>query len=137
MRIALVILTVLVLTFGFLAFAQGDEALPAVTPKALAELTARVEALQAEVEYLRSREDALRAYVLANDQRAKGLMDVVARARRAGFEANRIPVDSRKILMSGLEAAAKSLQKGLPAVTPAEAKLLKQITRLRRAAKLD
>ena len=137
MRIAIVTSTLFVLIFGAFALAQGDEALPPVTPKAFDELSSRVDALQAEVEFLRSRESTLRAYVLQNDQRAKGLMDVVARARRAGFEAAKIPVESRKILMSGLEGAAKSLRTGLPAVTPEEAKMLREVTRLRRAAGLD
>ncbi len=138
MRIALTMLTATVLILGAFALAQGDEAAPTeVTPKAFKALEARVEALQAEVTFLRSREETLRAYVLKNGQRARGLLDVVARARRAGFEASKIPVDSRRILLAGLEAAANSLRQGLPKVSDQEARMMKEAARLRRAAGMD
>ena len=138
MRIALAILTALGITFGAFALARGDEAADdTVTPKAFKALRAQVDALRAEVDYLRSRESALTTYVLMNEKRGKGLAAVVGQARNAGFEARSIPSDSRRILMDGLLAAARSIQQGLPKPTGAEAKMLKTADRLRKAAGLD
>ncbi len=138
MRIALTVLAVLVVTFGAFALARGDEAADtAVSPKAIKAMAAHVAALQAEVEFLRSREKALSTYVLMNEQRGRGLATVVSRTRAAGFEARTIPADSRKILMAGLLGAAQSIQKGLPRVSKDEATMLKEIAKLRKAAGLD
>ena len=135
MRIALATLTALALTFGAFALARGDEAAESeVTVKAFQALRARVDALQAEVGFLRSREEALRTYVLANDKRGQGLEQVVTRARAAGFEARTIPEESRRVLMDGLLAAAQSIRAGLPNLTPEESKQLLVIKKLRGAA---
>ena len=83
--------------------------------------------LEFQVEYLRAREVALTKYVLLNERRAAGLEDIARRSRAAGFEAKSIAVDSRRILLGGLETLAASLRKDLPALTREEQLLLKKI----------
>ena len=138
MRIATTTLAVLVLTFGAFSLARGDDdaagkTAPKAEDKALLELRAHVGALQMEVRYLREREALLTSYVVSNLERGVGLQTVVRRARAAGFEANRIPVDSRKILLGGLEAAAASLAKNLPVLTKDHKDQLKRILAFRKA----
>ncbi len=134
MRIAITTLAVLVLTFGAFSLARGDdEADPKNENKELVKMRAQIEALQMEVGYLRDRETALSSYVLKNEARGRGLKAVVQKSRAAGFEANRIPVDSRKILLGGLEAAAVSIGKDLPAVTKEQTDQLKKLAAFRRA----
>ena len=145
MRIAITTLAVLVLTFGAFSLARGDDDAAGKTAagkkaggtkaveNALVKMQAEMTALRMEVGYLRDREAALSAYILKNDERGRGLQAVVQRARAAGFEANRIPVDSRKILLGGLEAAAVSIGRGLPALTESQAGLLKKLAAFRKA----
>ncbi len=135
MRFALITLSLLAITFGGISLARGEDG-SANAGDAIKVLGAHIRALETEVAYLRSRETALSAYVLQNDTRGAGLAQVVTRARRAGFEANRIPVDSRKILLAGLAAAADSIRTGLPALTPAETALLAKLAKERKAAGL-
>jgi len=135
MRTLLVSLSLLAITFGAVSLARGGDGQPDAG-KALKALQAQVRALRTEVAYLRSRETALSTYVLSNDARGQGLAQVVTRTRAAGFEANRIPVNSRKLLLQGLAAAAASIRKGLPMLTPAETALLARLAKERKAAGL-
>lgn len=121
MRIATTLVVLIVLVFGIFAVARARE--DEAEKKSLDE---QIEALEVQVEYLRSREKALTAYVLLNEKRAAGLEVVARRSRAAGFEANRIPVDSRRILLRGMEDLARSLRQDLPAVTKVERALLKK-----------
>lgn len=136
MRIAITTLAVLVLTFGAFSLASGDDDQKAEN-KELVKMRAQIEALQLEVRYLRERESDVSGYILKNEARGQGLKAVVQKSRAAGFEANRIPVDSRKILLGGLEAAATSIGTGLPAVTKDQSDLLAKLAKFRKANGLN
>ena len=121
MRIVTSLLVLVVLVLGAFAVARAHD-----DPSEKKLLQDRLEALEAQVEYLRAREQALTGYVLQNAQRAEGLEEVARRARLAGFEANRVPVDSRKILLKGMESLAVSLRQDLPKLTKEQQALLKK-----------
>lgn len=153
MRIVFGILTISCLLLGLHALALGDDsdggpetatetpapapapaatnAAPAGDAEALRRLSLRLEALELRVKYLASREESLTQYVLANEQRAKGLDLLAANVRKLGFENRKIPVDSRIALLKGLEGMAKSLRQDLPKLTKEQANQLKKL----RAAK--
>lgn len=133
MRTVLATLAVLTLTLGAFALAHGDEAETA--KDALQALRGRMEVLEAEVQYLRAREADVSAYLLRNAQRADGLDAVAARAREAGFEAKSIPLESRRLLLRGMEGLAASLREGLPVPTPEQVKLQRQAEKLRAAGR--
>jgi hypothetical protein len=126
MRITASLLFLAALTAGTLAVVHADEGTEAADPIAL-----RIEALEMEVEHLRSREQALTAYVVKNEARARGLEEVARRARVAGFEANRIPVESRQILLKGIEGMAASLRDGLPVPSKADEAAAEKIAAFR------
>ena len=140
MRTALGLLTALLLVLGVHALASGDEPAPADEPaagdeavsaadaEAFKRLEARVEALELEAQYLRSREAALTRYILLNRKRSEGMNRVVAKAREQGFENNRIPAPSRITLLAGLDSLAGSMRSELPELTRAESSLLKKAT---------
>lgn len=90
----------------------------------------KIEVLALQVEYLRAREAALTKYVLLNEKRAAGLEEIARRSRAAGFESRSIAVDSRRILLGGIESLAVSLRKDLPALTREDELLLKKIKAL-------
>lgn len=102
-------------------FGADDEAKPA----SLKKLRAQVEALQEQVEYLRSREEALTAYALATGDQAATLDAAVKRARTQGFESRAMAAESRVTLLSGLEGMAAGLRAGLPVVTKDQLRLRK------------
>jgi hypothetical protein len=122
MRTLAILLVLSVFVLGAFALARADER--PFDPQAL---QSRIEGLELQVKYLREREKALTRYVLLNQARADGLDDIARRARVAGFEARQIPVDSRKILLAGLEALARSLRKDVPLLTREQRVLLKKI----------
>jgi hypothetical protein len=123
------------LVFAAQGLARGGED-EASTPAAqLKVLRAEVDGLQKEVRYLRSREDALTRYAVANEARAAGLQAMVKKARIEGFEANRIPANSRVTLMAGLEKLAASLRADLPKLTKKQTVMLKAADAAKAAAK--
>jgi len=140
MRIALGLLTLTLLIFGGHALASGDDVEPGKSAgeparKAagtMKQLKLRLEALEMETAYLRSREAALTAYVLLNEQRGRSLDAVTTKAREQGFEKSKTPTPSRITLLTGLEGFAASLSVRLPALTKEEAALLKKLTAFRR-----
>ena len=80
MRIAIGLLTALLLVFCVHTLATGDEGADgtpggdaASNAEQISELKARIEALEIESRYLQSRELALTRYVLLNARRADGL----------------------------------------------------------------
>ena len=147
MRIVFGILTISCLLLGLHALALGDDSdggpetatetpapapaatdtAPAGDAQALRRLSLRLEALELQVEYLASREESLTQYVLANEQRARGLELLAANMRKLGFENRKIPVDSRIALLKGLEGMAKSLRQDLPKLTKEQASQLKKL----------
>lgn len=141
MRIALSLLTLALLVFGGHALASGDDdtAGQATSKDAqqLDRLKARLDALEMETAYLRSREAALTAYVLLNERRAFGLQALAAKARTEGFENKKIPAPSRVTLMAGLDGYARSLVTNLPKLTKQDAARLKKLTAFRRLKRID
>jgi hypothetical protein len=137
MTLGLVFGTLLV--FAAQGFARGDEGeakeAASVKPATVKALRQRVDALEAQIHYLRSREVALTRYVLGNEVRAAGIMQVVRQARVEGFEARSIPVSSRKTLLSGMESMAASLRSDLPEISRAEEGMLKAIKKAEAAAR--
>ena len=119
------------LVFAAQGFARGDEEDAkedaAVKPAAVKALRKRVDALEAQVRYLRSRDEALTRYVLGNEVRAAGILEVVKRARAEGFEAKSIPAASRKTLLGGMESMAASLRSDMPEISKAEEGMLRAI----------
>jgi hypothetical protein len=136
MRIALALLTASLLVFSVHALASGDEP-EAAGADDIADLKARIEALEIEGSYLRSREQALTRYILLNEQRADGLSALIAKVRREGFENKSIPAPSRVSLMAGLDGLAGSLRASLPVVSRDEVALLKKATAHRKLHRLD
>jgi len=129
MRIALGLLTVTLLILGAHTLAQGDDASGGDDMESL---KARVEALEYETEYLRSREAALTTYILANETRSKLFAAAGARARAEGYEKNRNPVPAREAFLRGSEAVWASMGTDLPAVTKDQSGLLKRADAHRR-----
>ncbi len=127
------------LVFAAQGFARGDEEEAkepaAVKPADVSALRMRVNALEAQIQYLRSRDEALTRYVLGNEARADGIAQVVKRARAEGFEAKSIPPASRKTLLGGMESMAASLRTDLPAISKEEARMLKAIKAAEAAAR--
>lgn len=127
LTLGLVLGTALVIGAQLAGSAFGDEEeVAGVSPRKLQVLEAQVGALQKQVEYLRSREAALTAYVLANDDRGASLQSALERARREGYLARAISSKSREALMKGLTELAADLRSELPAPTRAEARLRSQ-----------
>lgn len=141
-RLPLVLLLgiALVLGVGLLPSgpAHGDDEVETVKASDVKALTDQVAALQKQVEYLRSRETALSAYVLAHDVRAAALQKSVALSREQGFLKRAIPEDSRTALLAGLNDLARSLRVELPALTSEQARMRKQAdAATRRAGSAD
>lgn len=84
------------------------------------ELPDRVLALELELSYLRLREDAVSAYVLANGARAEAIDRMANQMTQLGFAQKAMPAESREALLAGLRALAADLREGLPHATPAE-----------------
>ena len=122
MRIAHSLLLATALVLGAHALASGDES----GGDDMDQMKARLDALELETEYLRSREAALTNYIMLNKARSNAMLRSIRKTRDEGFEMNRIPAPSRVTLMSGLEVMAASLQKDLPTVSKSEGALLKK-----------
>jgi hypothetical protein len=99
----------------------------------VAALAARVEGLELQVKFLESREAAVSAYVLRNEERAEALERAVAAVRAAGFTMAAIPPRSRELLLEALERAAQSLKADLPRPTKDELEIVKELARRRKA----
>ncbi|MDJ0975030.1 MAG: hypothetical protein QNJ98_11260 [Planctomycetota bacterium] len=119
MRVLATILLVSTVVLGVHTLAQSDDGQPAMLK--------RVQALELQVEYLRSREASVSAYVLRNGERAAQLEQLVTKVRAEGFTKRAIPAPSREALLSGLNELAKDLAKDLPAPTDKEQLMLKRI----------
>lgn len=85
----------------------------------------RLQALEAEVARLESREEALSRYVLANGERGNALLRMADEMVRLGFTQRAVPADSREALVAGLRAMGASLRDGLPTPLPSEAALIR------------
>lgn len=111
----------LVLVLGVPSFlagsAHGEEEAAAAKASDVKAMRAQIGALQKQVEYLRSREDALTAYLLANDTRAASFQDYIKKARTQGFLNKAIPAESRTTLLLGLDGLAESMRAELPVRT--------------------
>ena len=122
------------LVFGAQVFVTGaahgeEEAAPEAKEGKEGEvkgLRAQVAALQKQVEYLRSREDAITTYLIANDVRAESLQDHLKKARTQGFLNRSIPADSRTSLLDGLDGLAESMRADLPKRSKAEERMRKE-----------
>lgn len=123
MRVLASTLLVSTILLGLHALAQGDEGELAMKK--------RLEALELQVEYLKSREASLTTYVLGNAERADSLEQLVTRVRSEGFTKRAIPAPSREALLAGLEELAKDLKKDLPERTEKEELQLKKIGALK------
>ncbi len=119
MRVLASILLVSTFVLGWHALAGGDEGEPPTAK--------RLETLELQVEYLRSREASLSAYVLRNADRAAALERLATKMRAEGFTKRAIPVSSRESLLNGLSALAKDLARDLPALTDVEQVQLKKL----------
>ena len=113
----------LVLVLGLATLARGDD------PSADATLQDRVVTLELQVKYLSSREAAMTAYVVANEQRSAGLAQTAREARALGFAAGAVPAESRERILAGLETMSKSLLAGLPVLTKEQAEWADQISK--------
>ena len=116
LSLGLVLGTALVMGAQFMGSgaAHGDDG-GAVTPKEVKRMRAQIGALQKQVEYLRSREDALTTYLLANDARGASFEAALKKSTDEGFLNKAIPADSRVSLMKGLAGLANSMRNDLPA----------------------
>lgn len=114
--------------------AHGDEEAAAIKPSQIKALRAQVAALQKQVEYLRSREDALTTYLLANDARGAAFEASLDEARKEGFLAKSIPANSRIALMKGLDGMANSMRNDLPARSSSEDRMRKAADTMTRKA---
>ena len=125
--LGLVLGTALVVGAQFLGSgsAHGDEE-AAIKPAQIKALRGQVAALQKQVEYLRSREDALTTYLLANDARGASFEAALEEARREGFLAKSSSAPSRIALMKGLAGMANSMRNDLPARSKSEERLRSQ-----------
>lgn len=139
--LALLLGTALVLGAGLLPSGpahgadEDEEVVKASDVKALRE---QVAALQKQVEYLRSRETALTAYVLANDVRGAALQKSMAISRDQGFLKRAIPENSRTALLEGLIDLGRTMRAELPEVTGEQARMRKQAdAATRRAGSAD
>ncbi len=133
MRVIVCTLLLMPLVLGVAVLAaRGDDG---EIDRSTLELKDRVKALELEVQYLRSRDKAITAYVLGNEARAKGLDDIASKCRREGFTQRAIPADSRETLLQGMNALATHMRKDLPAITKEEAALLEQMERLLKGSK--
>jgi hypothetical protein len=130
--LGLVLGTLLVVAANTLV--RADEGKEGDEKAALAKIQGRLDAAEAELGYLRSREKALSTYVLDNEQRARDLRQLAGRMRSLGFEARQIPADSRIALLRGLESLADSLGQHLPKVTRSEQQLLREAEKARKGA---
>ncbi len=119
MRILASLLLVSTVVLGVNALATGDDAKP-TTDK-------RLDALETQVDYLRSREAALSAYVLRNAARADALDALVTKVTKEGFTKRAIPTTSRESLLAGLKALAADLRQDLPELTEEETLALKKL----------
>ena len=129
MRWMLVLVAILVVGVSLAAFAQGEDD----PDKDVKQLKEQVALLELEVEYLVQRERALTEYIVLNLERGKLLGQGFAASRREGFTKAAISSTSREILLNTLERGARDLQEGVPVLTDDQARLLKQIERLRKA----
>lgn len=133
---ALIILSLLVLlatggaVLGFTEGARGEEP---PSPEQLALMKKRQEVLELQVAYLLEREEDLSAYVTANLERGREMAQALRRARAEGFTQAAISSTSRELLLTGLEAQARAMQEGVPAVTKEQERLLREIDRRKRA----
>jgi hypothetical protein len=127
MRNASLVLLGVAAVLGVAALARAQD--PPAADKTLEE---RMRLAEAQIEYLRAREASVSAYITANAQRAQGLDALAADMDRLGFGQKAIPAESRERLLQGIRALAASLRDGLPVLTEAEQRLLKQIQGLSR-----
>jgi len=91
------------------SFAPGQSALAATPPQVGGD--AQMMALQAEVKTLSKEVETLKAFVEAQADAGKELMDAVARSEAEGFTAGMNP-RSKELLLAGLKAQAKAMQSG-------------------------
>jgi len=129
---------------GLVAVAARAEDQPAPAPAAapdpsdasvkIAALEARVEALRANVDYLRARDVALTNAVLSLGKTASELRTGTGQARASGFAAAAIPEASRSALLAALDTLAANLSSGLPAPSAAEVELKRRADDLRARA---
>ncbi|MDA1194138.1 MAG: hypothetical protein O2894_03055 [Planctomycetota bacterium] len=110
--------------------AHGDDEEAGVRAKDFKALQVQVAGLQAQVAFLRAREESLTTYLLANEGRADGIDRIVKATRQQGFENKSIPAESRVTLLAGFEALAASLRDGIPAHSKDEARMLRELQRL-------
>lgn len=101
-------------------------------------MTARYEretaVLRTEIDYLKSREEALTKYVLAMTGTSTAVKANVATARRDGFENAAIPASSRVAVLRTLDQLAADLAGALPVPTANEIALRRKFEELRRVA---
>lgn len=102
-------------------------------PVDVALLKQRIDVLDLEVAYLRQREVDLTAYSVLQAEQGKAFERRLATVRADGFTMAAISSTSREALLASLEQVAKSLQQGVPTPTEAQARLLEQIERLKKA----
>jgi hypothetical protein len=102
---------------------------PTATDPVVKALQEKVQKLERQVEYLRSREDATTRYVLAHQKRSEILGLMLDDAVRLGFTARALPAESRERVVGGLREFAAALVADLPLPTRAEAALLKDLGR--------
>jgi hypothetical protein len=101
-------------------FARAEDPVPTVEQQT----ARRLEVLERQVAYLRSREAKHTVYMLKNADRAEGLRRLAADLRAGGFAAAANPSPTRERLLVGLEALAESLKRDLPVETTQELQLL-------------
>ena len=128
MRSITVVVGLLALVLGLGVVARGEDG----AQDQVGRLEKQVELLEAQVAYLRAREDALTTYLLASEGRSNALSQDLARSRREGFTMAAISSTSREALLSGLEGYAAAVGADLPALTKEQAELLRRIKNLER-----
>lgn len=128
MRSFTVVFALLALVLGLGVVARGEDG----AEDKVAKLERHVALLEAQVEYLTAREDAVTAYLLAATERSKALRANLARSRDEGFTQAAISSTSREYLLGGLEGYAADVARDLPDLTEVQVQLRRQIENLKR-----
>lgn len=133
---ALPLLAAVLIVAAVSAVSARAEGEPSDLDSRLAALQLEVRALNAEVDYLKAREESLSKYVSGLATVSQSTRAAVAQARTAGFEAAAVPSDSRVAVLVAIERIAGGIATDLPVAAPAERELRRRADLARRAAGL-
>ncbi len=133
---ALPLLAVALIVAAVYAVSARAEGEPADFDARLNALQLEVRALNAEIDYLKAREESLSRYATGLATVSQSTRAAVSQARTAGFEAAAIPADSRVAVLVAIDRMAGGIATDLPIAAPAERELRRRADVARRAAGL-